>query len=176
MATTEPPIKKKNAQTTEKERRDGAIMGVWTFNSFSLPYYLSFLLLFSRLTWPGNFIADRRRVGLQTNNSSIVSKRSVERLYSKPDEHQFLRHFVKKPQRRSPLINRGYWLRMRAVEHVVRSFLSEEVIDSRTKIPVKKVVVNLGCGLFVPPPPPPAKSGYPTVNRSTPSIRIEIIY
>lgn len=41
---------------------------------------------------------------------------------------------------------------MRAVEHVVRSFLSEEVIDPRTKIPVKKVVVNLGCGLFVPPP------------------------
>lgn len=42
---------------------------------------------------------------------------------------------------------------MRAVEHVVRSFLSEEVIDPRTKIPVKKVVVNLGCGLFVLPPP-----------------------
>lgn len=40
---------------------------------------------------------------------------------------------------------------MRAVEHVVRSFLLEEVIDPRTKIPVKKVVVNLGCGLFVPP-------------------------
>lgn len=41
---------------------------------------------------------------------------------------------------------------MRAVEHVVRSFLSEEVIDPWTKIPVKKVVVNLGCGLFVLPP------------------------
>lgn len=40
---------------------------------------------------------------------------------------------------------------MRAVEHVVRSFLSEEVIDLKTKIPIKKVVVNLGCGLFVPP-------------------------
>ncbi|TVY41335.1 tRNA wybutosine-synthesizing protein [Lachnellula subtilissima] len=44
-----------------------------------------------------------------TNNSSIVSKRSVERLYF-PDEPHFFRYFVKKPQRRSPLINRGYWL------------------------------------------------------------------
>ncbi|KAH0605529.1 uncharacterized protein H6S33_004751 [Morchella sextelata] len=100
----EPPTKKKDGPKSEKEKRDGAIMG--------------------------------------TNNSSIVSKRSVERLYSKPDEHQFLRHFVKKPQRRSPLINRGYWLRMRAVEYVVHSFLSEELFDSRTK----KVVINLGCG------------------------------
>jgi tRNA wybutosine-synthesizing protein 4 len=44
---------------------------------------------------------------LWTNNSSIVSKRSVERLYF-PNELHFFRYFVKKPQRRSPLINRGY--------------------------------------------------------------------
>lgn len=148
MATAEPPIKKKNAQMTEKERKDGAIMGVWTFNFFFLSS--SFALSASFQSLGMDLIADRRHVGLQTNSSSIVSKRSVERLYSKPDEDQFLRYFVKKPQRRSPLINRGYWLRMRAVEHVVRSFLSEEVIDPRTKISVKKVVVNLGCGLFVP--------------------------
>jgi tRNA wybutosine-synthesizing protein 4 len=57
----------------------------------------------------------------QTNNSSIISKRSVERLYL--SEPHFFRYFVRKPQRRSPTINRGYWLRMRAVEHVVREFL-----------------------------------------------------
>lgn len=148
MATTEPPTKKKNAQMTEKERKDGAIMGVWIFNFFFLSS--SFALSASFQSLGVDLIADRRHFGLQTNSSSIVSKRSVERLYSKPDEDQFLRYFVKKPQRRSPLINRGYWLRMRAVEHVVRSFLSEEVIDPRTKISVKKVVVNLGCGLFVP--------------------------
>jgi tRNA wybutosine-synthesizing protein 4 len=74
----------------------------------------------------------------QTNNSSIVSKRSVERLYY-PDEPHFFRYFVKKPQRRAPLINRGYWLRMKAIEHVVRKFL-EEPSDKR------KVVMNLGCG------------------------------
>jgi len=74
----------------------------------------------------------------QTNNSSIVSKRSVERLYY-PDEPHFFRFFVKKPQRRSPLINRGYLLRMRAVDVLVRDFLGEPT--SKTK-----VVVNLGCG------------------------------
>jgi tRNA wybutosine-synthesizing protein 4 len=74
----------------------------------------------------------------QTNNSCIVSKRSVERIYHKEDDG-FLRYFVKKFQRRSPLINRGYWLRMRAIEHVVKTFLEETEGKKRT-------VVNLGCG------------------------------
>jgi tRNA wybutosine-synthesizing protein 4 len=74
---------------------------------------------------------------MQTNNSSIISKRSVERLYL-PEPH-FFRYFVRKPLRRSPTINRGYWLRMRAVEHIVREFL-ERPTDQR------KIVVNLGCG------------------------------
>jgi tRNA wybutosine-synthesizing protein 4 len=74
----------------------------------------------------------------QTNNSSIVSKRSVERIYY-PNEPQFFRHFVKKPQRRSPLINRGYWLRMKAIDQVVRQFLEQESEK-------QKVVINLGCG------------------------------
>lgn len=37
MTTTEPPVKKKNVQTTEKERRDGAIMGVWIFDFIFCP-------------------------------------------------------------------------------------------------------------------------------------------
>lgn len=66
---------------------------------------------------------------------------------------------------------------MRAVEHVVRSFLSEEVIDPRTKIPVKKVVVNLGCGLFVFPPfYSSIGSRYSIIDHSTLSIRISIAY
>ncbi len=62
-----------------------------------------------------------------TNNSSIVSKRPVERIYTnvlnkeknggKPIE--FFRHFVKKPQRRSPVINRGYWIRMEAISRSI---------------------------------------------------------
>ena len=74
---------------------------------------------------------------ISTNNSAIQSKRSCERVYFK-NPHYF-RYFVKKPQRRSPLINRGYWLRMKAVDHVVEQFMKE----STSK---RKVVVNLGCG------------------------------
>ena len=75
--------------------------------------------------------------------SETVSKRSVERLYSAHDEPQFLRHFVKKPQRRSAVINRGFWVRMCAVEYVVSSFLQEA---PRHGTPKRRVVVNLGCG------------------------------
>ncbi|KAL8738354.1 MAG: hypothetical protein Q9181_000825 [Wetmoreana brouardii] len=74
---------------------------------------------------------------METNGSSIVSKRSVERTYL--HDSQFYRYFVKKPHRRSPLIHRGYWLRMHAVEQVVQRFLKEPSEK-------KKVVVNLGCG------------------------------
>jgi tRNA wybutosine-synthesizing protein 4 len=72
-----------------------------------------------------------------TNNSSIVSKRSVERLYY-PKPH-FFQYFVRKPQRRSPTINRGYWLRMQAVDNFVKEFLHRP----STK---QKLVINLGCG------------------------------
>jgi hypothetical protein len=56
-----------------------------------------------------------------TNDSSIVSKRSVERTgYNiKTAQHQWFRHFVKKPARRAPLINLGYFVRMKAIEKVV---------------------------------------------------------
>ena len=75
---------------------------------------------------------------MDTNSSSIVSKRSVEKLYY-PGQKEYFRYFVRKFQRRSPLINRGYWLRMKAVDSVIRKFLSEN--EGR-----KKLVVNLGCG------------------------------
>ncbi|KAL4968782.1 tRNA methyltransferase PPM2 [Aspergillus stella-maris] len=72
-----------------------------------------------------------------TNNSSIVSKRSVEMLYY-PEPH-FFRYFVKKPSRRTPLVNREYWLRMHAINESVRRFLREP-----SEKP--KFVINLGCG------------------------------
>jgi len=75
---------------------------------------------------------------MDTNNSSIVSKRSVEKLYYS-DQSEYFRYFVRKFQRRSPLINRGYWLRMKAIDYAVRNFLTEA--DGK-----HKVVVNLGCG------------------------------
>nr|POF03519.1 trna wybutosine-synthesizing protein 4 [Quercus suber] len=75
---------------------------------------------------------------MDTNNSSIVSKRSVEKLYY-GREPEYFRYFVNKFKRRSPLINRGYWLRMKAVEHTVTRFLAEKT----TK---RKLIINLGCG------------------------------
>ncbi|KUI73627.1 tRNA wybutosine-synthesizing protein 4 [Cytospora mali] len=80
---------------------------------------------------------------MATNSSSIVSKRSVERLYY-PDEPHFFRFFVKKFQRRAPLINRGYHLRLHVIDVTLRNFL-------RQPSPKRKVVVNLGCGSDVIP-------------------------
>jgi tRNA wybutosine-synthesizing protein 4 len=80
---------------------------------------------------------------IATNSYSIVSKRSVERLYF-PSEKQYLQAFVPNFKRRAPLINRGYWLRTRAIESKVESFLTRDG-------PGRKVVVNLGCGYDVLP-------------------------
>ncbi|RSL61585.1 tRNA wybutosine-synthesizing protein 4 [Fusarium duplospermum] len=79
-----------------------------------------------------------------TNSSSIVSKRSVEKFYY-PNELHFFRYFVPKFQRRAPLINRGYWLRLRAIDVIVRDFITSPKLDR------KKVVINLGCGSDVLP-------------------------
>jgi tRNA wybutosine-synthesizing protein 4 len=73
-----------------------------------------------------------------TNDYSIVSKRSVEKIYH-PHEPPFFEPFSGKFKRRAPLINRGYWLRMQAVEQVVLKFLDEPSEK-------KKIIVNLGCG------------------------------
>ncbi|KAK3946272.1 methyltransferase [Diplogelasinospora grovesii] len=81
---------------------------------------------------------------MATNSSSIASKRSVEKFYY-PDEPHFFRYFVSKLQRRSPLINRGYHLRLHVIDVLVRNFLRS---SRDTKC---KVVVNLGCGSDVLP-------------------------
>ncbi|PTB61757.1 LCM-domain-containing protein [Trichoderma citrinoviride] len=82
---------------------------------------------------PGSQTLDDMVMG--TNNSSIASKRSVERLYHSK-ETPFFRYFVPKFQRRAPLINRGYWLRLRAIDVIVQRFLSKETAG-------KKLVINL---------------------------------
>ncbi|KAF2708800.1 LCM-domain-containing protein [Pleomassaria siparia CBS 279.74] len=75
---------------------------------------------------------------MNTNDSSIVSKRCVSKLYF-PDEPDFYEPFVGKYVRRNPLINRGYWLRMHVIEQVIRQFLEED--NGK-----RKIVINLGCG------------------------------
>lgn len=76
------------------------------------------------------------RLQEQTNDNCTVSKRSVEMLYyTRP---HFYRYFVKKPKKRTSLINRGYLLRMKAIEYQLKAFLSQTS--------GQKVVINLGCG------------------------------
>ncbi|XP_031565212.1 tRNA wybutosine-synthesizing protein 4-like [Actinia tenebrosa] len=72
-----------------------------------------------------------------TNDSSILSKYSMVKAgYFKDD---FLKHFVTKDARRSPLINRGYYIRMKAVDNMLRIFLTSKEFD-------KKQVISLGAG------------------------------
>lgn len=56
-----------------------------------------------------------------TNDSSVVSKVSAAAQGYFQDV--LLQHFVCKLSRRAPLINRGYYVRWRAVDHCVRRFL-----------------------------------------------------
>lgn len=67
-----------------------------------------------------DLVGDQVPLAVQaTNDDSIVSKRSASRFGYFNDE--FLRAFVRKPPRRSPLINRGYYIRCFAIRSVLRS-------------------------------------------------------
>jgi len=124
-STKTKPKKEKNPST--KSKRDTAIQGLLK----------SFYTLISG-----------------TNDSSIVSKRSVERAgYDvKCSSHEWFRHFVKKPARRSPLINLGYFVRMKAIETVLDNVFTQRLLPSLIRqfllapSPRRKMVVNLGCG------------------------------
>lgn len=69
----------------------------------------------------------------------------MERLYF-PKETSYLRHFVKRPQRRSALSNRCYWLRLKVIDAIVRQFLVRQTSNGK-----KKIVIDLGCGSDVLP-------------------------
>ncbi|SCU82728.1 LAMI_0C00650g1_1 [Lachancea mirantina] len=84
-----------------------------------------------------------------TNNSSITSKRSVEKLYltklgtnrnvdPSKEDIEYFKYFVSKPFRRSPCINRGYWLRIHAIKSRIDCILAQ----TRGAV----CIVNLGCG------------------------------
>ncbi|XP_028992770.1 tRNA wybutosine-synthesizing protein 4 [Betta splendens] len=73
-----------------------------------------------------------------TNDSSVVSKASAAAQGYFQDA--FLQHFVCKVARRAPLINRGYYVRWRAVDHCVRRFLHA------TESCTQRQIVSLGAG------------------------------
>lgn len=58
----------------------------------------------------------------ETNDSSILSKASIVELAYFNDP--YLKLFCKRIARRSPLIHRGYYIRAKAIDHVLKSFLS----------------------------------------------------
>ncbi|KAI3645651.1 hypothetical protein MP228_008579 [Amoeboaphelidium protococcarum] len=86
-----------------------------------------------------------------TNNSSIMSKASMYKLgyvndYDRDGKifNQFLTAVAQKSNvkipRRAPLINRGYYIRHKAVRHVIERFLQE------TNGHAQRQIINLGCG------------------------------
>lgn len=75
-----------------------------------------------------------------TNNSSIVSKRSVEMIYkSVCPPGEWFKYFVPKGKRRSPAINRGYWIRMETIRRMI--FRITQAFPNQ---PAN--IINLGCG------------------------------
>lgn len=86
--------------------------------------------------------SDPRRVA-QTNDSSIVSKRSAERA-GYFDEDQFLRQFCAKVVRRAPLINLGYAIRTTLLDEVITSFILDAIASASRGDEL--FVVNLGAG------------------------------
>uniref|UniRef100_H3CML5 tRNA wybutosine-synthesizing protein 4 n=1 Tax=Tetraodon nigroviridis TaxID=99883 RepID=H3CML5_TETNG len=73
-----------------------------------------------------------------TNDSSVVSKVSAAAQGYFQDS--FLQHFVCKTSRRTPLINRGYYVRWRAVDHCLKTFLHISETFPRRQI------LSLGAG------------------------------
>lgn len=70
----------------------------------------------------------------------------------KSSSDEWFRYFVKKPARRSPLINLGYFVRMKAIETVVDKvhmgslgvlLMRQFLLATGSR---QKVVVNFGCG------------------------------
>lgn len=80
-----------------------------------------------------------------TNDFSIVSKRLVEKIYNpvlSPDTTCWFECVVPKGKRRSPPVNRIFWIRMECIKQAVKKIA--------VQYPSRSVcVVNLGCGFDV---------------------------
>ncbi|RUS78801.1 hypothetical protein EGW08_013451 [Elysia chlorotica] len=80
----------------------------------------------------------RRETAVQgTNDSSIVSKWSTAS--SGYFDDSFLQYFISKQSRRAPLIHRGYYIRAKAFDKIIRNFL--KIFENS-----KKQIISLGTG------------------------------
>ncbi|KAG7013821.1 tRNA wybutosine-synthesizing protein 4 [Cucurbita argyrosperma subsp. argyrosperma] len=76
-----------------------------------------------------------------TNDDASASKLScVRKGYMKDD---FIHLFVRRPVKRSPIINRGYFARWAALRKLLFQFLN---VDSNTEEHTKKQILSLGAG------------------------------
>ncbi|KAF9970171.1 Leucine carboxyl methyltransferase 2 [Actinomortierella ambigua] len=87
-----------------------------------------------------------------TNNSSITSKRSAERLgyfehchihgVTSRDSPLLLKHVVPKPARRSPVINRAYFMRTDGIRRI-----TEQWLEGCAALAIPEcAIISLGCG------------------------------
>eukprot|EP01135_Chromosphaera_perkinsii_P000590 Nk52_evm11s128 gene=Nk52_evmTU11s128 len=76
-----------------------------------------------------------------TNDACTISKRSMARKGYFDDN--YVRHFIKKPSNRAPLINRFYAVRAKAISTVVTSFVNSFSGEDGNK---KVNVISFGCG------------------------------
>uniref|UniRef100_A0A3B4GBU8 Leucine carboxyl methyltransferase 2 n=1 Tax=Pundamilia nyererei TaxID=303518 RepID=A0A3B4GBU8_9CICH len=76
-----------------------------------------------------------------TNDSSVVSKVSAAAQGYFNDV--FLQHFVCKVARRAPLINRGYYVRWKAVDHCVRKFLQITEKCPKRQVSCQRIVQSV---------------------------------
>uniref|UniRef100_A0A2N9GJ64 Leucine carboxyl methyltransferase 1 homolog n=1 Tax=Fagus sylvatica TaxID=28930 RepID=A0A2N9GJ64_FAGSY len=78
-----------------------------------------------------------------TNDDASASKLScVKKGYMKDD---YIQLFVRRPVRRSPIINRGYFARWAALRKLLYQFLDCEN-DTDNKGPTKKQILSIGAG------------------------------
>ena len=74
-----------------------------------------------------------------TNDSSVLSKISAAEAGYHPDS--FLKYFANKNARRSPLVNRGYYIRAKVIDYVIKEFLRN--VNEQN---LRNQIVNLGAG------------------------------
>ncbi|KAK4794617.1 hypothetical protein SAY86_012611 [Trapa natans] len=78
-----------------------------------------------------------------TNDDATASKLSCVKMGYMKDDYVHL--FVRRPVRRSPIINRGYFARWAAVRKLLNQFLDCKS-NTEEKIPLKKQILSFGAG------------------------------
>ncbi|KAF9111902.1 hypothetical protein BGX27_004284 [Mortierella sp. AM989] len=104
-----------------------------------------------------------------TDDDAIISKLQVSAVDLGYLDDPFVRHFVKRPSRRPPLINRGSYLRTTSLDALTKQFIESTTItpenytststsspsstvapppttSPQAQLPIRKQIVSLGCG------------------------------